>query len=269
MRLARDGHHVRALVRGGAEAPAGQVIAADITDPDALAAAASGVDLAIHCAAVMSPDLEESWRTNVQGTRNLIDALIGRGCRLMVHVSSISAYDDVGGPNFDEESPLWTEPTDAYGFTKAEAERVVHGAASRGLCAVVLRPGLVASMHPRSRWGPLAVARASVSPDCVLPFAEIPYVHVDNFVEAIFLAASTPAARGRVYNVVEGIADTADYLAAIYGAAGRPAPRVPPDAPRLRFRAERIRRELDWKPLNRWPAFITELRALRSLSPSA
>jgi nucleoside-diphosphate-sugar epimerase len=260
---------VRALVRGGGQAAAGPVVAADLTAPDTLAAAASGVDLAVHCAAVVSNDLEECRRTNVQGTQNLVDALIACGCRLMVHVSTISAYDDAGAPNFDEDSPLWTAPADPYGFTKAEAERVVRAAASRGLSAVVLRPGLVASMHPRSHWGPLAVARAGASDHCILPFPEIPYVHVDNLGEAIVLASSTPAARGRAYNVVEGVADTAEYLAAIYGAAGRPAPPVPPDAPRLRFRAERIRRELDWTPLDRWPAFIGELRALRSRSPSA
>jgi len=259
-RFTHDGHRVRALVRNGAKLPAGESVPGDITDQGALALAARDVDLAVHCAAVVSDDLDLCQRINVQGTQNLIDALINARCRLLVHISTISVYDDAAGPDFDEESPLWSLPTNAYGFTKAEAERAVRRAGSRGLSAVVLRPGLVASMHPRSRWGPLAIARASASDGNILPFPEIPYVHVTNLVDAIVLAATTPVARGRAYNVIDGVAPTAEYLTAVYAAIGRPPPLIATDAPRPRFRAERIRSDLSWSPVDRWPAFISELR---------
>src|SRR5436190_1750069 len=76
-------------------------------------------------------------------------------------------------------------------------------AAARGLAAVILRPALITSMHPRSRWGPQAIEKAATSPDSILPFPEIPHVHVDNLAQAVVLAATRPAARGRAYNVVD------------------------------------------------------------------
>ncbi len=126
--------------------------------------------------------------------------------------------------------------------------------------STVLRPPLILSTHPRSRWGPLAIARARTEEGCLLPFPELPYVHVDNLVDAIVLAANAPVTGGRAYNVVEGVADTREYLEVIYGAAGRAVPPIPPDAPRVRFAADRVRRELGWAPRDRWREFIDELR---------
>jgi nucleoside-diphosphate-sugar epimerase len=259
-RLARDGHEVRALARGDG-APAGaEIVRGDLTDRTAVAAAARGVALAVHCAASVSNDLAEATRVNVDGTRALAEALVAAGCPRLVHVSTLSVFDDAGGPDYDEESPLWTAPDGAYGFTKAEAERLLVGGFAGVLATTILRPSLIASMHPRSRWGPRAIDRARTASACLLPFPELPYVHVDNLVEAIVLAARAPEARGRAYNVVDGVADTRAYLAAVYGAAGREAPPVPDGAPRLRFASERIRRELAWAPRDLWPAFLAELR---------
>ena len=152
---------------------------------------------------------------------------------------------------------------DPYGPSKAESERIIAGAAARGLAAVILRPALIASMHPRSRWGPLAVDRAAASPASILPFPEIPHVHVDNLAQAVVLAATTPAARGRAYNVVDGAPPGSEYLAAVYAAAGKAAPAIPADAPVLRFRAQRIREEMGYAPTDRWQAFLAEIRSYR------
>ena len=255
-RFQRDEHEVRALVRG-AERPAGvETLRGDLTERPAVTAAVRGVDLAVHCAASRSADLAECQRVNVDGTRCLVEALAVERARL-VHISTVSVYADAAGPSYDEDSALATTPEDAYGFTKAQAERVIR---TSNLDAVVLRPALILSMHPRSRWGPLAVARARLEPGCLVPYPELPYVHVDNLVEAIVLAARAPEARGRAYNVVEGVADTRAYLDAVYGAAGRAPPPIPPGAPRLRFAADRIRRELAWAPRDRWRDFLAELR---------
>lgn len=259
-RFARDGHRVRALVRGVERPPASDVVRTDLTDRDGVFSAARGVDLAVHCAAAVSDDWEECRRVNVQGTKNLVDALLASGSPLLVHLSTLSAYDDAGGPNYDEDSLLWTEPQNPYGFTKAEAERVVRGSAARGLPAVILRLTLVLSMHRRSRWGPLAVARARASASCLVPFPELPYVHVDNVVEAIALAARLPAPGGRSFNVIDGVADTREYLDVVYAAAGRATLPVPPGAPRLTYASERIRRELGWAPVDRWREFLQQLR---------
>jgi nucleoside-diphosphate-sugar epimerase len=254
-RFLRDGHRVHAFVHGPLEPPGGDVFRGDITDRAALAAAARGAQLVVHCAASMASDLPTSLRVNVDGMRALVEVLRAGEHAQLVHVSTISVYDDAAGPDFDEDSALWSSPEGGYGFAKAEAERVLR-AGGRDLAWTILRPPLVLSMHPRSRWGPLAIARARDEAECLLPFPELPYVHVDNLVDAIVLAARATEARGRAYNIVEGVADTRQYLDAIYGAAGRPAPPIPGDAPRLRYASERVRLELRWAPRDRWREFI-------------
>jgi nucleoside-diphosphate-sugar epimerase len=262
-RLARDGLRVRGLVRGAGDAPCGETVRGALADRAALAAAAGGADLCVHCAAERSGDVEACRRANIEGVANLVEALRAGGCRLLVHVSTVSAYDDAGGPDFDEDSPLWTGNGDPYGNSKAESERIVTAATAVGLAAVILRPALVASMHPRSRWGPLAVDRAAAAGTSILPFPELPYVHVDNLAEAVVLAARTPAARGRAYKRRRRGRAGREYLDAVYGAIGRRAPPIPPDAPRFRYSARRIRDELGFRPVDRWPAFLTEIRSYR------
>ncbi len=261
-RFVEEGLRVRAVVRHGA-ATGGETVAADLTDRQAIWRTAD-VDVAVHCAAAIGSDLDLCRRVNIEGTQNLVDALVARGCRLLVHISTITVYDDAHEETeFDEASPTWTTPHDAYGFTKAEAERVALAANAPNFAVVVLRPGAILSMHPRSRWGPLAIQRARDSEESIMPFPELPYVHVDNVVDAIALAMRSPAAHGRAYNVIDGSADTNEYLNAVYGAVGRAPPPIPPEAIRQHFRADRIRRELGWAPADRWREFLGQLATHR------
>jgi nucleoside-diphosphate-sugar epimerase len=262
-RLAREGCQVRGMVRGADRWPGGETVRADLGDRAALINAARGADLCVNCAAEFSADAEACRRSNVEGVVNLVEALLATDCRLLVHISTISVYDDAAAPDYDEDSPLWTGEGDhPYGPSKAESERIIAAAAARGLVAVILRPALITSMHPRSRWGPQAIEKAAASPDSILPFPEIPHVHVDNLAQAVVLA-TTPAARGRAYNVVDRAAPGSEYLAAVYAAAGKAAPAIPPEAPVLRFRAQRIRDELGYAPIDRWQAFLAEIRSYR------
>ena len=257
-RLAGDGHRVRGLVRFG-PAPAGETVVADLTDRQAVFEAAKGVDVAVHCAAA-SGDLDECQRVNVEGTANLVAALAFEGCGLLVHISTVAVYDSSsGGTTFDEDHPMWTAPRDAYGFTKAEAERIVLAAQSRDLAVVILRPAAILSMDPRSSWGPAAIERARAGEGAFLTSPELAYVHVDDVVDAIVLAAESRAARGRTYNVVGGSGDTREYLDAIHRAAGRPAPPMSRQGPSFRYPTDRIRRELGWAPRDRWRGFLDEL----------
>src|SRR5438132_9617293 len=60
------------------------VVQGDITAPATLIPAVEGVEAVIHAAATTSetaPDEQLSWRTNVEGTRNLIAACHKAGVR--------------------------------------------------------------------------------------------------------------------------------------------------------------------------------------------
>jgi nucleoside-diphosphate-sugar epimerase len=267
-RLADEGMNVRAMSRQAAVASSSPpstrtitAVQADLTDRDSLAAAVGTAELAVHCAAAVSTDFAACTATNVDGTRNLLDALARAGTRLLVHISTISVYDSRTTTSFDEQSPIWTEPNNAYGYTKAEAERLVT-AARGGLPSVILRPVIVFSTHPRSRWGPGAFARARATREPLFHGAEMPYVHVDNLVEAVVLAARQKAAENRTYNVIDGYLPTRDYFEVVYGAIGQATPAISPDAPIYRFAGERIRRELGYAPPQRAREFLRELAAL-------
>ncbi|MDF2996825.1 MAG: epimerase [Xanthobacteraceae bacterium] len=76
-RLVEAGLNCRALVRPGKEAPAGvTAVEADLLDSASLMQAVEGVSAIIHLAAVFrTPDTDLIWKSNLEGTRNLIAAV--------------------------------------------------------------------------------------------------------------------------------------------------------------------------------------------------
>jgi nucleoside-diphosphate-sugar epimerase len=264
-RLAGERMRVRAMVHRSAASfgPGIETVEADLCDPKALATAAAGAQFVVHCAATLTHDAERCRAINVDGTRNLLRALIEARTQLLVHISSCSVYDFQLGREFDEESPIWSEPRDPYGYSKAEAERLVRAAREEGLASVILRPMVVLSTHRNSYWGPHALERAHNSDAPLFPAAEMPYVHVDNLAEAVVLAAQRATHEHWTYNVIDGSAPTEQYLAAVHEALGRSAPMTAAGALVARFSGERIRRELGYAPTDRWREFLDQLSALR------
>ncbi|NIR44020.1 MAG: NAD-dependent epimerase/dehydratase family protein, partial [Gemmatimonadetes bacterium] len=68
-------------------------------------------------------------RTNVEGTRNLLEAAASRGLRRAVHVSSVAVYggaEAIGRGPIDEDFPRDRPlpPGEAYARSKRESEEV-------------------------------------------------------------------------------------------------------------------------------------------------
>src|SRR5680860_823813 len=107
--------------------PARGVVAGDVSEAGRWQAAASGSDVVIHTAAIVSNayGLDESWRVNVLGTRNALDAAVAAGASRFVHISSVRAFSDLGFPDgVDERRPV--RPDDnPYVDTKIAGEQVV------------------------------------------------------------------------------------------------------------------------------------------------
>ena len=148
--LLRDSHAVRILQRSphaefsslGVE-----VFCGSIADGDVVRAAAKGCDAVIHTAAkagVWGPR-HEYFSTNVDGTRNLLEAMVKCGCRRLVHCSSPSVVFDGGSfEGADESLPYGSNWTCDYSESKAVAEAMVleWGRAGRGR-VIALRPHLI------------------------------------------------------------------------------------------------------------------------------
>jgi len=209
-RLVALGCSVRAIVRRAGEAPELQndqtdEVVGDFVDPGVTGPAARGAEIVIHCAATGGPDLEPVRRINAEGTRTVAEAALAAGSRRYIQISTGSVYDRSGREVLDESCPLKREG-DPYGVTKAEADRIVLDAMDRGLAASILRPGAVLGYHPTSTW---AVRMPAQVRDGELELRIdgediIPYLHVENLVDAILLAIRSNLAAGRVYNVSDG-----------------------------------------------------------------
>lgn len=121
----------------------------ELGDAEAVKRAVAGCDIVFHVAAragVWGP-YEEFYRTNVSGTRHVINACRQQGVRRLVHTSSPSVVFDGSDMEGVNESVLYPEHFEAfYPQTKAEAERLVLQANDQDLAAVALRPHLI--------WGP-------------------------------------------------------------------------------------------------------------------
>ncbi len=179
----------------------------DLADPEAVQAAVRGCRIVFHVAAKAGiwGEAEAFYRTNVEGTRNVVEACLKEDCRRLIYTSSPSVVFRGGDlEGVDESLPLASAFTSDYPRTKARAERETLQAAGPELKVVALRPHLI--------WGPGdrhilpgLVARANsgqlrrlgTSP-CLVDFT-----YIDNAVEAHVLAATAlgrkPELSGRVY----------------------------------------------------------------------
>jgi len=117
----------------------------DLLDKESLIAAFAGAETVFHLAALVSIGTvraHEFHRTNVLGTRNVVEAALECGVRRLVHVSSIHAYDQHPPDEVLDESrrPADSPRDGPYGLSKAAGEAEVRRGIDRGLDAVILNP---------------------------------------------------------------------------------------------------------------------------------
>jgi UDP-glucose 4-epimerase len=136
-RLVAAGLDCRVLVRDAQAAPAGvPAVVGDLLDSASLAAAVQGVATIIHLAAVFrTPDNELIWRSNLEGTRQLIAAVQGHAPTarfILASTSNVYSQDQVH-PGREEDV---VAPPQAYPASKVAAEQVLR---ESGLNWAVLR----------------------------------------------------------------------------------------------------------------------------------
>jgi dihydroflavonol-4-reductase len=140
------GYTVRALVRPGSRVRelAVEAVTGDLRDPPSLAAAVAGCELVFHVAAdyrLWARDASELYRSNVEGTRNLLQAAERAGVRRVVYTSTVGT---IGIPMYglgDEGTPVSLEDMAGdYKRSKFQAERVALDFARGGLDVVIVNP---------------------------------------------------------------------------------------------------------------------------------
>lgn len=116
---------------------------ADITSKKQVLSALVGVDVVVHCAALLPHHNASSERyasVNVTGTRNLLSAAVQCKVKQFIHISTVGIYDIEKNP-FPSESTR-PKPTDIYSQTKLAAERLVMSYGRKNLHTTIFRPTL-------------------------------------------------------------------------------------------------------------------------------
>ena len=117
-------------------------------DRPKLEAALEGADAVVHLAWQIQPnrDLEQLYRTNVNGTRRVLDAARTAGVKQVVCASSVGAYSKSSKDGRRDESwPAQGMQGSHYSRHKAEQEALLDRFAESepGIAVARLRPGLI------------------------------------------------------------------------------------------------------------------------------
>jgi UDP-glucose 4-epimerase len=197
-------------------AGAPDLLAGDVSDPEAVERAMRGVGVVFHLAALASVRRSveapaESHRVCATGTLNVLDAARREGVRRVVYAGSASAYGIPEGQEQSESSPL--KPLSPYAAAKLAGEVYCEAfTACYGLETVRLRFFNV--FGPRQRGdspysGVIAIFAAALS-EGRTPIVHgdgrqtRDFVYVSDVVRALLLAAEKPEVSGRVFNLGTG-----------------------------------------------------------------
>ena len=229
--LAERGHTVRALVRPTSKLREldAEPVSGDLRDAASLERAAAGCGLVFHVAAdyrLWAKDPGELYRSNVDGTRNLLAAARKAGAERVVYTSTVGCIGLPPRGLGDEDTPVRLEDmAGAYKRSKFLAERVALEFAREGLAVVVVNPTAPVGDHD---------VKPTPTGKIVVDFlrGDMP-AYVDtglNVVDARdaaqgHLLACERGRPGERYILGAENLTLADILGKLAAAAGRPAPR--------------------------------------------
>lgn len=125
-----------------------QWVNGDILDVFSLEEAFANVTQVYHCAATVNfyPDQKELlYKTNVEGTTNIVNACIDANIEKLLFVSSVAALGRIRDGEKINEKMQWSEETSnsEYGKTKYLAEMEVWRGIGEGLNAVIINPSII------------------------------------------------------------------------------------------------------------------------------
>jgi UDP-glucose 4-epimerase len=256
----------------------------DILDRDAVARFIDGADVVVHLAFIIFGDHEETHRVNLEGSRNVFEAVVSASARRLVYTSSVAAY----GFHADNPQPL-TEDVPArgseelyYSAQKAELEQVLSQILKGSETdAYVFRPTIVAGRDALAFAEALVRALqlggrfpflqraleelpilAPVLPDPGLP---IQLVHHDDVAAALAAAVAGRGSSG-AYNLGADGTVTMSDVASELGWYSAPVPKVAVDAvseavARIPF----LPAQASWVNAGRVPTVVDSAKARREL----
>jgi dihydroflavonol-4-reductase len=148
--LVREGWQVRALARPGSDRRNIQALPVEVSegnlaDRPSLERALLGCEALFHVAAdyrLGAPDPRELYQTNVEGTRNILEASRQAGVRRVVYTSSVATVGiPADGSPGNEDTPVGVgDMIGHYKRSKFLAEQLVRETALSGMPVVIVNP---------------------------------------------------------------------------------------------------------------------------------
>ena len=260
--------------------PGVRLVVGDLGDRGMLKDALAGVSTVVHFAGVLNVGESVSqplkyWRINVQKGLALLEAMAEARVSRMVFSSTCATYGVPERSPIDESHPQ--EPINPYGQSKRAFERALRDlSGAGGLRAVALRYFNAAGCHPDGSLGeahdpeihliPLAIDAALGRRPALTVFGDDydtpdgtcirDYIHVQDLARAHVqaLGALEDGEPYRFYNLgTETGHSVREVIAAVERVTGAKVPhtigpRRPGDPARLVASAEKIRRDLGFRP---------------------
>jgi nucleoside-diphosphate-sugar epimerase len=235
--LVQEGHSVVALVRNPPRAkPLAdlgiELIAGDLLDLVSVRALTARVDGLFHVAAWYHVGggrtaAAQAWRTNVEGTRCVLEAARNEHVRRLVYTSTLAVNSGTHGRVVDETYRFTGRHLSAYDETKAVAQTLVSSAALSGAPAIIVMPGVVYGPGDTSQSGAV-IRRVLHRHRVVVPSAgRFCWGFIDDIARGHLLAMEH-GRTGESYMLAGPPHSLAEVLAVASGLAGGPPPVVIP-----------------------------------------
>ncbi len=153
--LIADGHKVKAMKREKSDLSlvAGikdkvEWVEGNILDIYACKKALEGIDAVVHSAAIISfrkKDIPDMFKTNVEGTENMVNLCLQKGIKRFIHISSIAAIGRTAKNIEINETDKWEESSVNSNYAKSKylAELEVWRAGEEGLDIAIVNPSVV------------------------------------------------------------------------------------------------------------------------------
>jgi dihydroflavonol-4-reductase len=164
--LLKRNHEIKALVKDDARSLEGlpiEIIPGDILDPVSLQKMMNNCEALIHSAAVISINGDPGgivYRTNVEGTKLVMQTAKQAGIKRVIHISSIHAYEQ--HPMFetlDENRGKVNEPAFAYDRSKKLGQEIALSMNQPGMEVLVMNPTSIVGPydHKPSKFGKVLI----------------------------------------------------------------------------------------------------------------
>jgi nucleoside-diphosphate-sugar epimerase len=233
---------------------------ADLCDKNSLRAGFEGAEVVVSNAGLLTwseKTLDTLMQVNVQGVKNVFEAMSEAGVRRAVHISSAVVYQKKKPQHYTESDPLRT-PDDVgshysyYALSKACGEREAWRCSKeRNIALTTLRPSGIYGAFDQK--GFMRTFRTLMN----LPIAPypthlfIPNVYAGDVAEAVCLALENEISVGQAYNLASAPGERSfwDHYRAWREIGGKSARMLLPLPVPLRYAydIERAQRELGWR----------------------